>query len=421
MAQVTPAETGSAPATATHGAQRQLPRAVVAAGFAILALSYMVNAMDRQVFFPILPDIRAEYGFSLPQGGTLATGFTLGMAVAGLPAGYLLGRLGRKTVLLASIVIYSLGTLATPLAAGFADMLTYRIVSGFGEGMQSAALFAAVGTYFFHRRALALGGIGAAFGTGVFLGPLVGVHFANAYHSWRAPFVLFGTSGLAVAMIALFFVSRRMTELVHDPVVTAATYDHVPASPYNRNTIALGVSAALGGLAVYGFLGLYPTYLTTDLHYTAAQAALATSFVGLGGLTALLSGWLGDRVDQRNLLIVTYLALAATSLLVYQTHSTPGWQYFYAFLMGAFGVGSLYPNTSSAMQRAVRPDRVGSAAGLFISSYYISAAFSGLLFATLVDGLGWSQAGLWQVTLLSLLAVGSLALVRGSRFITATR
>jgi len=36
-------------------------------------------------------------------------------------------------------------------------MMTYRIVSGVGEGMQSAALFAAVGAYFFHRRALALG------------------------------------------------------------------------------------------------------------------------------------------------------------------------------------------------------------------------------------------------------------------------
>lgn len=421
MAQATPVDADSAPAIGADNSSARLPRAVVAVGFAILALSYMVNAMDRQVFFPILPQIRTEFGFSLPEGGMLATGFTLGMAVSGLPAGYLLSRLRRKTVLLASIVLYSIGTLATPLAAGFGSMMTYRIVSGFGEGMQSAALFAAVGTYFFHRRGLALGGIGAAFGMGIFLGPLVGVHLADSFGTWRAPFVLFGSCGLAIAMIALFAVSRRMTELIHDPVVSSASYDHVPASAFNRNTLSLGVSAALGGIAVYGFLGLYPTYLISDLHYTTGQAALAASFVGFGGLTALLAGWLGDRVDQRNLLIATYVLLAATSVLVYQTQVTPGWQYLYAFLMGAFGTGSLYPNTSSAMQRAVRPAKVGSAAGLFISCYYVSSAFSGLIFASLVDAAGWSQAGLWQVTVVSLLAGASLFFVRSSQFITAAR
>lgn len=421
MSQTTSAEADGTSVRDAGGARHRLPRIAVAAGFVILALSYMVNAMDRQVFFPILPQIRAEYGFSLPQGGMLATCFTLGMAVAGLPAAYFLSRFPRKSVLVASITLYSAGTLATPLAAGFADMTTYRIVSGFGEGMQSAALFAAVGTYFFHRRGLALGGIGAAFGLGTILGPLVGVQFATAHHTWRAPFVLFGTLGLLIAMLALLFVSRRMTEIIHDPVVTATTYDHVPASPYNRNTLALAAGAALGGIAVYGFLGLYPTYLISALHFTAGQAALAASFVGFGGLTALLSGWLGDRTDQRNLLVATYAGFAATSLLVYQVHATPGLEYLFAFLMGAFGIGSLYPNTSSAMQRAVRPPKVGSAAGLFITSYYLPSAFSGLLFASLVDGLGWSRAGLWQVTLVSLLAMCTLFLVRPSQFITARR
>jgi predicted MFS family arabinose efflux permease len=121
--------TGDVPArTEVDLAQDRLPRPVVATGFVILALSYMINAMDRQVFFPLLPEIRQEYGFNLPEGGLLATGFTLGMALAGLPAGYLVDRFTRKTVLVLSIVVYSLGTLATPLASGWADMATYRVV-----------------------------------------------------------------------------------------------------------------------------------------------------------------------------------------------------------------------------------------------------------------------------------------------------
>lgn len=421
MSQLLPADAGSLPAASrgTTAASARASRAAVTAGFVILALSYMINAMDRQVFFPLLPDIRAEYGFSLPAGGFLATGFTLGMAVAGLPAGFLLARRSRKHVLIASIVVYSLGTLATPLAGGYADMMAYRLVSGLGEGMQSAALFAAVGAYFFHRRALALGGIGAAFGLGTFLGPIVGVHLATAEHSWRAPLVLFGSCGLVIAMTAVFALTSKMTESVADPIRTTATYDHVPANPYNRNTISLAVSAGLGGLAVYGFLGLYPTYLINHLHYGAGQAALAASCFGFGGLTAIGSGWLGDRVNQRALLMAAYLCLAATSLLVYQTDVAAGTQYLYAFLMGVFGSGALYPNLMSAMQRAVRPEKVGAAAGLFITSYYVTAALSGLLFGWLADKLGWSGAGFWQVTVLSVAAAAVLLAVRTSRFITA--
>jgi len=134
MSRLMPADVGTLPAPRTEAAPARASRAVVTAGFVILALSYMVNAMDRQVFFPLLPNIRTEYGFSLPAGGFLATGFTLGMAVAGVPAGFLLARRSRKQVLIASIVVYSLGTLATPLAVGYTDMMAYRIVSGLGEG-----------------------------------------------------------------------------------------------------------------------------------------------------------------------------------------------------------------------------------------------------------------------------------------------
>lgn len=421
MSHVTPANTGSAPATTKDGLQSGPPRLLIVAGFAILLLSYLVNAMDRQVFFPLVPSIRSEYGFSLTEGGTLATVFTLGMAAAGLPAGYLLDRFSRKSVLLVSMVVYSLGTLATPVAAGFADMATYRVISGFGEGMQSTALFAAIGTYFMRRRGLAFGVTAVAFGTGVILGPLIGVHLATQSHSWRAPFILFGTCGLLLAGIAFFAVSRRLTERAGDSVVMTADYDHMPASPYNRNSIALAVSSAISGLVVYGFLGLYPTFLINHLQYTSGQAALASSFVGYGSMVALVAAWLGDRVNQRNLLIVTYLALSATSLLVYQTHVTVGWQCLFAAVMGFFGIGSLYTNHNSAIQRAVRPEQAGRASGLFISSYYISSAFSGLVFAALVNHLGWGGAGLWQVTLLPLLAVIALAFARSGQFLNATR
>ncbi|MDT0572036.1 MFS transporter [Streptomyces sp. DSM 3412] len=422
MSHAAQVDTSAMPAGETPVSGRPpLSRPMIGVGFLLIVLSYMVNAMDRQVFPPLLPNIREEYGFSLEQGGLLATNFTLGMALAGLPAGYLLDRFRRKTVLLASIVIYSLGTMATPLATGFADMTVYRVVSGFGEGMQSAAIFAAIGAFFAHRRGLAFGVIGVGYSIGVFIAPLIGVELMSMHGTWHSPFYLFGAAGLLIAAASLFLVRTGLTEHSAEKVAATGTYEYMPASAYNRNTVALAVHAVISGVALYGFLGLYPTYLITSLHYTPGQAALAMSLLGFGGMTAVFGGWLGDRFNQRNLLMLSLVAVSAVSACIYQTQAGVGLQCVFAFLMGAFGLGFIYPNTNSAIQRAVRPGQIGRASGLFVTSYYGPAAFSGLLFATLVDSFGWAQAGLLQVTVLPLVGVGALAFVRTSQFNNAVR
>jgi len=287
--------------------------------------------------------------------------------------------------------------------------------------MQAAALFAAVGAFFHHRRGLALGGLGVAFGLGVILGPLVGVHFAADFGTWRAPFIIFGLTGLSVALIAAFTVSRRLTERSVGAKSSTGSHDYMPVRPYNRNSVALAVAATVGGVVLYGFLGLYPSFLVSQLDLTRAQSALALSFVGFGSFAGLLGGWIGDRIDQRNLLIGSFLAMSVIGVLIYQVQASLGWQCLFAFLMGVFGTGFMFPNLNSAIQRAVRPNQVGRAAGLFVTSFYGPAAFSGLLFGALVAGLGWRQAALWHITVLPLVAVAALAFVRTSRFNNAVR
>jgi MFS family permease len=402
-------ETGAAPGRA------QIAPKAVAIGFGVLCVSYMLNAMDRQIFYPLLPDISAEFGFSLEQGGTLATGFTLGLATAGLVGGFLADRLSRRNILVIAVLTYSVGTLGVPLAAGFVDMSAYRLLSGVGEGIHAAALYAIVGAFFFHRRALAAGVVGVSFGLGIFLGPLVGTQIVAAWGEWRGPFYVFAAAGVVMSLLIVAVVSKRLTEAVtgKDGRPTAA-FDHVPARPVNRNTLGLGVACAVSGLVFYGFLGLYPTFLEEELGFTAGQAALALSMAGFGAMMALPAGWLGDRYDQRMLLAVGFVGASACTFLAYQVATTPAAHYVLSFLIGTFASGVLFTNCTTAMQRAVRPEHVGRGAGMFMLTYYVGAAFSGLLFAWLVGQLGWNGAGLWQLTLLPILGVAAVAMVRTS-------
>ncbi|WP_043497778.1 MFS transporter [Georgenia sp. SUBG003] len=395
------------------GEQRSLAPAAIAVGFAVLCLSWMLNAMDRQVFYPLLPEIREDFGFTLEESGFLATGFTVGLAVAGFLAGFVVDRFSRKTVIVGSVLVYSLGTLAIPLSSGLYDMAAYRIVSGVGEGVQATALYAVVGSFFFHRRAFAAGFVGVAFGAGIFLGPMIGVPFATAFDSWRAPFFLFGGLGLVMVTLILVAVSRRMSEARAGTVAAAAQdYSHVPASPYNRNTLGFGIACVVSGTVFYGFMGLYPTFLREELGFDPAQAAFAVSMSGLGAMMALPAGWLGDRFSQKWLLAGTFVGTALVGYLMYAVVTGEAGQYVLSFLMGTLASGFLFTNCSTAMQRSVRPESVGRGQGLFMLTYYVAAAFSGLLFAKLVAAVGWSGAGMWQLAGASLLGAVALMLVR---------
>ena len=76
----------------------------------LVGLCYMINAMDRIVFSILLPNVTSDYGFNLEQGGLLATVFTLGLGLSGVPTGLAMDRLSRKAVILLGMLIYSVLT-----------------------------------------------------------------------------------------------------------------------------------------------------------------------------------------------------------------------------------------------------------------------------------------------------------------------
>ena len=91
--------------------------------FGVLLASYAINAMDRQLFPLLVPDVRREYGFSLSGAGFLSTVFTLGMAVAVTPTGYLLARFPRNTVLPLGLPLFSAAPAPTVLPPRFPALL----------------------------------------------------------------------------------------------------------------------------------------------------------------------------------------------------------------------------------------------------------------------------------------------------------
>jgi len=410
------------PGTRRGGGER-LTAAVALTSLVLVALSYVINAMDRQVFPVLLPPIRKDLGFTLAGGGLLATIFTLGLGLAGVPTGYLLDRLSRKAVMVIGILIYSAFTLLTAAAVGFGDMFAYRTLSGVGEGMQNAALFSAVGAYFFANRALALGSLNFAYGVGGFLGPLLGAKLGVA-SGWRTPFYVYGGIGMVFALLIATLIRKRFTEQAGDDGAAAAggptrSIAHVPASLYNRNILLLCLTSAVVGVAGYGYLGLYPTFLQTQLHFSQVQAGTAASIFGLGALMGLPAGYLGDKLNQKWVLITALLAGCVVGYLIFNGPTSVGAQYTLSFFQGAIASGFLFVNLYSVMQRSVRANSVGRASGLFVTALYVPSSVAGYLFAELEGKLGWGVAGFVQLTGGLLVGVVAMLFVDPRRFSNA--
>jgi DHA1 family inner membrane transport protein len=375
--------------------------------FGVLLASYAINAMDRQLFPLLVPEVRREYGFSLAGVGFLSTVFTLGMALAGLPTGYLLGRFSRKTVMQFGIALFSAGTLLTVVARGFPDMLLYRAATGIGEAMQLTVLIAIAANYFFRNRSTAMGAINFSFGLGVIVSPVLGGALLSAYGNWRTPMAVFGLLGfLAIAVIAVS-VGPWFTESVTVPFERE---DRAGASTLvNRNTILLTVMSLIGGLVIYGYLGMYPTFLREGLQYSPTAAGTVMSFYGLGTLGSIAGGWIGDRFSPRLVLSSTFFCAAALGYLLFHGSGAFVPQAILSFIWGLIVSGVIYVNLAGYHAKALRSNLANRASGIFVTSLYGSAAVAGYLVGWIATRAGWTTAGEIQISLLSVVA-GGLAL-----------
>ena len=345
--------------------------------YCVLLASYAVNAADRQLFPLLAHDVRAQYGFSLSDTGLLTTIFTLGLAVAGLPTGFLLARFSRKTVLLL------LGLESFPRERrsrfwrrGFPDMLVYLAATGIGEAMQLTVMIAIAANYFVGYRAAAIGSMNVFFGLGAFSGPILGGILLTRYRTWHVPMIAFGILGyMMIALIA--FDGAALVQ--RDPP---------------RRRCAHGSSRGADALELeYDYLDdperdRRPRAVWLHGHVPDLFAGGAALHAEGGGVRhQLLRGGSAD-FHRRRVAGRPFFAAGRGELRVFSASLasdtcafTDRRRYFaraiLAFAYGAIGSGTIYVNLAAYHVKAVRSSLSSRASGMFVTSLYAAAAAAG--------------------------------------------
>lgn len=160
----------------------------------------LLNYLDRQLVVTMPGPIKADLRLGDEKFGLLSSVFLWVYGIFSPVAGYVADRVGKKPVILASLVVWSVATVASGLVSSFEGMLLARATLGVSEAFYMPAAVALIVEY--HRgptRSRATGLHLSGVYAGSVLGGLGGF-MAEAF-GWRAVFLVIGAIGVAYALL----------------------------------------------------------------------------------------------------------------------------------------------------------------------------------------------------------------------------
>ena len=179
---------------------------------ALLAANLMLEYYDNAIFAYASPTIKAHTSLSTEQIGFISSAFFIGMLVGALVGGRLSDQWGRRSVLVWTTVLYSLGALATAFAPTYETILASRVVTGIGVQAATSVLLVYIAEMFPGKArgrfvsivtfGFVVSGIGAA-ALAMFYRP------HSSSEAWRNLF-LGGSIGLLIAPLARFILPESV-------------------------------------------------------------------------------------------------------------------------------------------------------------------------------------------------------------------
>jgi len=368
----------------------------------LLWIAYLINYVDRQVVFSIFPALTRDLGFTTPQLGMIGTIFIWVYSLCNPFVGRLADTFSRTKLIVVSIILWSLATLATGLAGSVTMFLAWRAVMGVTEALYVPPALGTIGTLHpgpTRSRALALHG--SAQFAGIVAGSWFGGWMADG-PGWRWAFYALAAAGLCYAPVLHFALKP-----VSGQVQSAAQSQPVSPTVLARNGCYWALSFAFFSLCIMLWMiyAWMPSHLYEKMGLSMKDAGLtATFWVQTGSVSGiLLGGALGDWGSRRwpwarfGLICLgltccapfAYLSLATESLAMFKV------------LAFSFGLtaGWMMGNTFAASYDVTPPSCYGIGAGTLNMTGGISGGAAIFAAGQLKDSLGIHTLMFWGAAL----------------------
>ena len=378
------------------------PARAGAPALAILFAVAFINLVGFGLVIPLLPFYGQAFHAPAWQIALMFSAYSLGQFFAEPFWGRLSDRIGRKPVILVTVLCNAAGYLMLAFAPTLWAAIAIRLFTGLGAGNISTIQGYVADVTPPEQRAGRMGLIGAAFGLGFIVGPGLGgllTHKELGRFGYQLP--IFTASGLCVLAALGVMLFLKESRARADPAVLRP-----PFLAGVREALANPVvSRVLLVTLIYmaGFSGMESTFgLWAESHFGWGAREVGYSFMAVGIVSTLCQGLLAGRLARRfgearvlavgclmfgsglvGQVAVSHFTTAGAGVTVHllsraiTLHSDLLVPVMMGF--GAFGMAITMPNISALISRSIDPERQGAMLGLNMASSSIARIFGPLV------------------------------------------
>lgn len=359
------------------------------AALLFIFVTLTINSMGIGLMMPVLPALLIELtelpvGEAARWGGALSLVYALMQFLCGPALGNLSDRFGRRPVLLVSMLAIAVDYLVMALAWNIIVLFLARTLSGIAGATMSAASAFIADVSSKEERAKNFGLVGASFGAGFVLGPIVGGFLGEL--GTRAPFYAAAALSFANFVFGYFLLPETLTPENRRPfdwrrANPFGALKQIAAYPSVRTLLA---ALLLFDIAHYVYPAVWSYFTAEAFDWSPGDIGLSLALVGLG--YAFVQGYLIRVLDKSMTTGQILMAGLACNLVAFigLSLTSAGWA-AYAFIPFA-ALGALATPAFTGLMSLRVPDNaqgelqglISSAAGLamIISPVVMTQTFS---------------------------------------------
>ncbi|MZQ86979.1 MFS transporter [Paenibacillus sp. 5J-6] len=366
-------------------------------------ISWLFDAMDVGIISFIVAALAVDWKLGAQQVGLLAAINSIGMAVGAAIAGASADRYGRRSVLLITLLIFSVASGLSALATGFIMLCTLRFITGFGLGGELPVASTLVSESFSateRGRAVVL--LESFWACGWIIAALIS-YFVIPTYGWRAAFLI----GALPALYALYlrraiqdsprFNAQRSRRLTLKVRVTS-----VWSANFRKSTITLWILWFTVVFSYYGIFLWLPSVMVLK-GFSLVKGFQYVLIMTLAQLPGYFTAAYFIEKFGRKFVLVTYLLLTAFSAIWFSSASTEAMLIIAGISLSFFNLGAwgaMYAYTPELYPTSVRSTGVGLAAsfgrvggiigpylvGLLVSRHHSITSIFTIFFIAIVFG-----------------------------------
>jgi multidrug resistance protein len=328
-------------------------------GFGVIWTTVALDLIGFGILFPVLARYARDAGASPATAGLLVASFSIAQLVFSPITGRLSDRVGRKPVIIMSLVGTAVGSLLTGLAGSLWLLFLARIIDGASGASVSVAQAAVTDVAPPEDRARLLGLLGAAFGAGFALGPAIGGIAALVSH--RLPFFI----AAAIAGVNALVAVKRLPETHPRRSGVSKSGIPEPATPERGESVRRLVLVTF--VSLVAFSGFEATFsLLAEARFNLSESSTYGLFFLVGiGLVIVQGGAIHTVVVKLGEVRTLRLGLACNAIGLSLVAVDAGWAPLtLALALLIVGQGLVAPTLSALVAGGASDDRRGEVLGI---------------------------------------------------------